>query len=261
MPDAIVINIPRSTFPLKSFFEAKFSFNKRSGTQKLQWPTPPPNCLWNVPAPDFSLYKWEPLPPERNTRESMKPMRTKIVKQEKVNDDKKISESTDVHNKEKSPRLKFVRSMRPYTAKILFVRRGSFKPGPYIMPKPYDHRGLTPTNESKHPKFITAYERDPMNLNFLKRTRQQIWGTNCDNTVLRKLPNSFVKPLKQGEKWVKDLYLPKDPYPNREKCFTRHRLQFRDPHEVFLDRVTTQLQILWKNRNQTVPVARRNTFA
>ncbi|CAH8532612.1 unnamed protein product [Schistosoma bovis] len=220
MSENIVTNFPCFTFPLQSFIEAKVSFNKRSSTHKLHLPAPSPKCLWNIPAPDFSLYRWEPNPPKRNSRQSIKPERIKTVKQENDSVDNKIMESTGEHDRETIPRLKFVRYMRPYTAKILFVKCGSFKPGPYIMPKPHDHRGLTPTNESKHPKFITTYEKDPMNLNFLKKTRQQIWGTNCENTVVRKLPSSFLKPLKHHKKWEKELYLPKDPYPNREKCFT-----------------------------------------
>uniref|UniRef100_A0A5K4FDQ8 Embryonic stem cell-specific 5-hydroxymethylcytosine-binding protein n=1 Tax=Schistosoma mansoni TaxID=6183 RepID=A0A5K4FDQ8_SCHMA len=143
MSETIVTDFPCFTFPLRSFIEAKVSFNRRSGTHKLHFPDPSPKCSWNIPAQDFSLYKWEPNPPERNSRKSIKPERIKTVKQDNDNDDNKITESTGEHDRETIPRLKFVRSMRPHTAKILFVKCGSFKPGPYIMPKPHDHRGVS----------------------------------------------------------------------------------------------------------------------
>ncbi|KAK4472057.1 hypothetical protein MN116_005431 [Schistosoma mekongi] len=261
MPDTKRPNPPCFTFPLQSFVEAKVSLNQRRGTRKIHLSTPISNCLWSIPAPDFSLYKWKSHPPVRNSRESMKPERIKTMKQESDKNVNRLTESNCSQDKVINSRLKFVRSIRPFTAKILFVKYGSFKPDPYVLPKPYDHRGLTPTNESEHPTFITAYDKDPMKLNLLKRTRQQIWGTNCDGIILRKLPNSFVKPLKQNKQWEKDLYLPKDPYPNREKCYTRHRLQFRDSHEVFLDKVSTKLEILWKSRNCSNELFRKNTVA
>nr|CAH8848347.1 unnamed protein product [Trichobilharzia regenti] len=262
MTDTSVIGSTCFTFPLQSFLEAKAAFNHRRSTHKIHFSSSSQDSVWNTLAPDFSLHRWKPCPPVRNSRESMKPKLKISYAKESYDSQKWDVELNYALEKDIYPKLKFSRSIRPFTAKILFVKCGSFKPGPYKMPKPHDFRGLTPTNERTLPEFITIYERDPMNINFLKKTRQQIWGTNCDEIILRKLPHSFLKPLKQGEKWEKNLYLPREPYPNREKCFTRHRLQFRDPHEVFLDKVGEKLEVMWKaQQKRETHLSRRNTCA
>ncbi|CAH8514729.1 unnamed protein product [Heterobilharzia americana] len=266
--DTLIMASTCFTFQLQSLLEAKVTYNKIRSAHKIHFPDFSQDCLWNTPAPDFSLYKW-------NSRESMKPKSKESQKREGKNTENWSVESNDYSlNREIHPKLKFIRAIRPFTAKILFVRCGSFKPGPYTMPKPHDYRGLTPTNESKCPKFITSYEKDPMNINFLKKRQQSkhnhdyygltniVWGINCDETIIRKVPQSFLKPLEQSEKWNKKLYLPSEPYPNREKCFTRHQLQFRDPHEVFLDKVGEKLETLWKRqRDRTAHLSRRTTVA
>ncbi|VDL93072.1 unnamed protein product [Schistocephalus solidus] len=65
------------------------------------------------------------------------------------------------------------RIIRPFTARKFAAKDLVAGHLPYVNPKPYDHRGLKPSERVDQPEFSTSYPRDPGNLNLMKAATRQ----------------------------------------------------------------------------------------
>ncbi|KAF8567343.1 hypothetical protein P879_07398 [Paragonimus westermani] len=238
-------------------FTAKEAIRRERSLQKLHPVIFERPGLWDWPAPDLSFQAWRSHPLARNSQQAIKPENYKCRTDQQSSqaldgdgpDDTRISPKASMRTTDKN--LLFItniRNPRPFTAKIQFVRNGMYKPGSYQMPKPFDHRGLIPLKQLGLKEFRTDFEHDPMKLKFLLKTRPQIWGDTQASSISSEQNRSFRFPFRQPSKWTKDIYLENERFKNPSKEFTRFRLPGRDPHNVFLDRVESELETVWTSR-------------
>ncbi|KAF6771303.1 hypothetical protein AHF37_09913 [Paragonimus kellicotti] len=238
-------------------FTAKKALKRERSLQKLHPVFSEQPGLWDWPAPDLSFQAWRSHTLVRNSQEAIKPENYRCRADQQGSqthdgdspDDVRISPKTSTRTTDENlPFITSIRDPRPFTAKIQFVRNGMYKPGSYQRPKPFDHRGLIPLEQLGLKEFRTDFEHDPMKLKFLLKTRPQIWGTTQAAGISSEQHRSFTSPLRQPSKWTKNIYLENERFINRSKEFTRFRLPGRDPHSVFLNRVTSELEAIWASR-------------
>ena len=136
-------------FPHQTQFEAARSFIRAKSEIDFKKEKPPLTDKWGWAPPDFRLLVWEPKPPARNSREAVRPERFFQLGTHSTNERLNVNQSdqfsinpSNEHFLE-NPFITRVKSIRPFTAKRLFVKYGTFKPDVYKMPKPHDHRGVS----------------------------------------------------------------------------------------------------------------------
>ncbi|KAF7248006.1 hypothetical protein EG68_09725 [Paragonimus skrjabini miyazakii] len=238
-------------------FTAKKALKRERSLQTLPPAISEQPGLWDWPAPDISFQAWRSHPLVRNSQEAIKPENYRCRADQQGSqtldgdrpDDVRISLETSTRTRDENlPFITNIRNLRPFTAKIQFVRNGMYKPGSYQRPKPFDHRGLIPLEQLGLKEFRTNFEHDPMKLKFLLKTRPQIWGNAQASGISSEQYGSFISPLRQPSKWIKDIYLENERFINRSNEFTRFRLPGRDPHIVFLNRVASELEAVWALR-------------
>ncbi|CAH8633753.1 unnamed protein product [Dicrocoelium dendriticum] len=238
-------------------FEADIAFKREHNRQ-----SPIPRSLLQQASRyilDFGQQAWQPVIKRRRKHRAAKPIgnalpvvatvQSVLMKHPYcVRADKHSYRAAGVQRGKVKNFVTSFHSSRPFTAKKEFVKYGRLQLDAYKDPKPYDHRGLIPPKQLGLPEFNTVLEPDPLKLKFLNRTRPKIWGGLNTSYSTKYTSSSTIPPLKPPPKWTVELYLDPEPFPLRPCEFTRHRLQFRDPHELFLERVETELNRLGEQR-------------
>lgn len=182
----------------KSFeFDVKNSFDShkeiddiRSRSFKLKPIVKQESSVWDIKPVDFTWKLYQPQPPKRNSRESMKPQKYN----EKIND---FVDDLDKHNDKDSKkqlldefldennriqRLAFLPDLQPQEptefkgsfrlqtpngARIEASKTMGYRDGleKYKLPTKYDHRPLKPIKSLGLPEFNAKIEPDPFNIN------------------------------------------------------------------------------------------------
>lgn len=206
--------------------------------------------------PDFSLNRYEPAPPKRNTREATKCWRFGTEPHKKVRFKTKSPDRPPLPClllPEKTKSKTFVtntRLIRPQTAKKKFVTDGQFEKGEYVPPKPHDYRDLPSISKLGLPEMnLTS---DTCRLKFKRENRDVVFGLNlgaaphnwisCAPTHLNE--GHMARPWKPQLKWEKGKLFPKKSYPQYtclpQKGYTEEFTRFPRPksaYTAFLDRV------------------------
>eukprot|EP00057_Strongylocentrotus_purpuratus_P006062 XP_011660536.1 PREDICTED: uncharacterized protein LOC763406 [Strongylocentrotus purpuratus] len=132
-----------------------------------------PEDIWKRPPPDFTLQRYMPKPPKRNTRESMQPWRWGTLPGEK-----KIAQT--IAEKPTVTLPKILQPPRPKSRKILTrfkipdsdearkvaVKQLVHHKEKFENPQPHDFRQYPPLGPLGLPEFVTSEERDPYNIKF-----------------------------------------------------------------------------------------------
>ncbi|XP_042279542.1 uncharacterized protein si:dkey-30e9.6 [Thunnus maccoyii] len=150
------------------------------------------------------------------------------------------------HKRKDSP--KFITSYRPPDAlesELMYVKRGKYPTRPFKNHKPHNFRPL----DEDLPDVVTAYERDPGNLNLKLRHLDIMRTTRSESDFSSRDTKTRMNTYKPAEpRWDARLMLPHRPWPPKSASYTRHRRR-RGAYSAFLDRVEEKLSKSWKNRS------------
>ncbi|XP_013399263.1 uncharacterized protein LOC106165560 [Lingula anatina] len=253
---ARTVSTVTSTLGLVPFgFESRTSFDADETLQRLRSERyvfkPPPKefDIWKKPPPDFRAQCYEPNPPKRCSRESMKPWRygTFPGQPKPKIDREKDKPLPQVLRPKRERSAKLVTAFRipdAWEAKRVFPTTGQYEAGVYEPPKPHDHRGLPPIKTLGLDEFDVYYDKDPYNIYFKTKTLNIIHG--LDTVPLRDLSGEkMAPPAKYGPKWEKELILPTEPYPNKHCETTRHRRLRRSVQSALYERIENKLNAQW----------------
>lgn len=241
--------------PLSSVrFEEKiqFSASQDLSLARSKWFTLPETesrgDVWSIKPPDFSLKLYRSLSvPQKKERKPHPNLAVSQPSETKwrtgISLPNVLHES---HKRKDSP--KFITSYRPPDAlesELMFVKRGKYPSGPFKNYKPHNFRPL----DEDLPDVVTAYERDPGNLNLKLRHLDIMRTTRSESDFSSRDTKTRMNTYKPAEpRWDARLMLPHQPWPPKSASYTRHRRR-RGAYSAFLDRVEEKLSKSWKNRS------------
>ncbi|XP_039265864.2 putative uncharacterized protein C7orf78 [Styela clava] len=233
--------------------------------------------IWTLKPPNFNPQAFSVKPPERNSREAIRPEKyenessrkyAKLVvpAAERKKDFKREMELADLVRQASSinlPKTKFERRpnfavyfhiLDPSEAKAQFVKDGMYKPPQYEMPKPHDFRQYPPLKSLGLPQFMTSYDRDPMGINFKSKHLRTIIGPTLQ-VVTRDVESGsrITHEREETPQWDRELILPKAPFPNKMHAFSRHRRMDRSARSAFLERA----EVAMSKRAQEITLLRQ----
>ncbi|XP_030846798.1 uncharacterized protein LOC763406 [Strongylocentrotus purpuratus] len=216
-----------------------------------------PEDIWKRPPPDFTLQRYMPKPPKRNTRESMQPWRWGTLPGEK-----KIAQT--IAEKPTVTLPKILQPPRPKSRKILTrfkipdsdearkvaVKQLVHHKEKFENPQPHDFRQYPPLGPLGLPEFVTSEERDPYNIKFKTENVDIVYGLPPQLSDRFNGDQMGRDVLKQPPKYEQHLLHPTGKWPSPSGEFSRYRARNRSPTTVLMDNVEETLTKKWALEKQ-----------
>nr|XP_054767825.1 uncharacterized protein LOC129275075 [Lytechinus pictus] len=252
-----VLNHGTVTLSDKSKYQAGQDLLVTRSDSYLIRPSEKLDDIWKRPPPDFTLQRYMPKPPKRNTRESMQPWRWGTFPGEK-----KVAQTTTEKPTVTLPKI--LQPPRPRSRKILTrfnipdsdqARKEAVKTlvhpkETFENPQPHDFRQYPPLGPLGLPEFLTASDKDPYNIKFKTDNMDIVYGLPPPLSDRFNGIQIGQDVLKQPPKFEQHLHHPKGKWPSPSGEFSRYRARNRSPTTVLMDNVEDTLTQKWALEKQ-----------
>ncbi|XP_072179326.1 putative uncharacterized protein C7orf78 [Diadema setosum] len=251
-----IMNPAEVSFIDKSKFQARHDLLTTRSDSYLIRPAEEPEDIWKRPPPDFTLQRYMPKPPKRNTRESMQPWRWDcypgVKKEEKVADKTTVTLPKILQPPRPRSRkmLTKFRIADPDAARKQAVKELMHAQERYENPKPHDFRQYPPLGPLGLPEFLTHKESDPYNIRFKTKNIDIVYGLPPELSDRFNGIQMGRDVLVQPPKFDSSLMHPKGKWPSPSGEFSRYRQRNRSPTTVLMDNVEETLTKRWAKEKE-----------